>query len=195
MNQEIEIEFKNILSESEFTTIKKYFQLKDEQFKKQRNFYFDSPSFSLAKQSSALRIREKNGAYELTLKQPHKDGLLETNSPIRTEEALSFIEKNQFPVSASKMKTVLATIVNPNTLICLGELTTLRCEWKYGDGYLALDRSFYLGIEDFEIEYEVTDKQKGFHCFIKLLNQLKIKQKPTKNKIKRFFEEKRRQNL
>lgn len=56
MTQEIEIEFKNIVTEEEFNTLCKSFSI--EVFTKQVNHYFETPDFSL-KAGSALRIRHK----------------------------------------------------------------------------------------------------------------------------------------
>lgn len=196
MNQEVEIEFKNMLSYDEFKSVKAYFELKDEDFTEQRNFYFDTPEFSLAKHKSALRIRKKENEFELTLKQPHENGLLETNLSIQKCEALSFIEKHEFPESANAMQTIFASLrIDSDDLTYLGELVTFRCEFEYKSGKLALDHSLYLGVEDFEIEYEVNDKKTGYISFLRLLQQLNIRKKSTKNKIKRFFDEKKRQNM
>lgn len=192
MKQEVEIEFKNLLSYAEFISVKTHFKIKDEDFVEQRNYYFDTLEFSLAKHKSALRIREKKAEYELTLKQPHANGLLETNIPVPKHEAISFIRKNEFPKSAIEMKRIFAEIgLDSNELTYLGELVTYRCEFEYKNGLLALDHSVYLDVEDYEIEYEVKDKQRGHHSFTQLLQQLNISKKSTKNKIKRFFDKKR----
>ena len=47
MTQEIEIEFKNIVTEEEFDTLCKSFSI--EAFTKQVNHYFETPGFSLKK--------------------------------------------------------------------------------------------------------------------------------------------------
>lgn len=191
MNQELEIEFKNMLTYEEFRTVLLYFKINEKDFIKQENFYFDTPEFILAKHASALRIRYKNDAYELTLKQPHEDGLLESNLSLTKKEAKAFIHKQQLPESAQYVRELLSSLnVKPSDLNLLGTLTTLRSEFAYKDGLLSLDHNFYLGLEDYELEYEVKDKQKGEKIFSQLLEQLQITEKPTKNKIIRFFEAK-----
>lgn len=191
MKQEVEIEFKNMLTYEEFQNVISYFKIKEQDFKKQENFYFDSPNFILAKHSSALRIRCKNDAYELTLKQPHQDGLLESNLSLTKEETEAFIHKQKLPQSANYVYEWLSSLkVKPSDLQLLGSLITLRCNIDYKNGMLSLDHNFYLGKEDFELEYEVKDKQKGKTIFLQLLEQLNITKKQTKNKILRFFEAK-----
>lgn len=184
-----------MLTKEEFTIIKNYFQLKPENFIEQKNFYFDTPILDLAAKKSALRIRMKNHGYELTLKQPHPDGLLETNIALNEKEATAFIHDNRFPPQAGEMKEMIATSLSVNTakLVCIGVLTTNRSEFPYKDGMIALDHSCYLGMEDYEIEYEVQNKKTGIEHFNALLHHLNIEKKPAKNKIKRFFVEKERQ--
>ena len=72
MSQNIEIEFKNMLTSEEFLQLKLHFNIDQNKFKKQVNHYFDTPSFSLKSLNSALRIREKGTQFEMTLKQPAK---------------------------------------------------------------------------------------------------------------------------
>ncbi|MBC3697800.1 CYTH domain-containing protein, partial [Bacillus pumilus] len=82
MAQEIEIELKQLLMKEEFEQLKQHFQLKDSDFHTQTNYYFDTPQFDIKSQFAALRMREKNGQWVLTLKEPHEIGLLETHQTI-----------------------------------------------------------------------------------------------------------------
>ena len=84
MTQEIEIEFKNIVTEDEFSTLCQSFSINA--FTKQVNHYFETPSFSLKEAGSALRIRHKGETYTLTLKQPAEVGLLETHQVVTEDE-------------------------------------------------------------------------------------------------------------
>src|SRR4051812_19896764 len=86
MSQNIEIEFKNMLSADEFCMIRNFFQLTSADFIKQENYYFDTKDFALKQHGCALRIREKKGRFEMTLKQPHPDGLLEINEILSPEQ-------------------------------------------------------------------------------------------------------------
>ncbi|MDP4171799.1 MAG: CYTH domain-containing protein, partial [Bacillota bacterium] len=52
MSQNIEIEFKNMLTLDEYSRIKSTFLLKEEQFFIQENHYFDTPAFSLKDKES-----------------------------------------------------------------------------------------------------------------------------------------------
>ena len=79
MSENLEIEYKNLVTEEEFSKIQQHFNIDDSDFSMQENDYFDTNDFALKQQGSALRVRKKSGTFEFTLKEPRKIGLLETN--------------------------------------------------------------------------------------------------------------------
>ncbi|WP_079508118.1 CYTH domain-containing protein [Mesobacillus jeotgali] len=189
MSKNIEIEFKNMLTQEEFTFLSGYFNLGPEHFKEQVNHYFDTPSFSLKDKGSALRIREKGDIFEMTLKQPAKQGLLETNqilTPLQAENALS---AGKLPEGEVKT-AILEVISDIEDLQYFGSLKTIRAEVEYKGGLLVLDHSYYLNTEDYELEYEVTNESEGYKIYSKFLEELKIPLRSTDNKIKRFYAKK-----
>ncbi|ESU32645.1 hypothetical protein G3A_10195 [Bacillus sp. 17376] len=186
MSQNIEIEFKNMLTEEEFHFLEKYFKIEPEQFKEQINHYFETNSFTLKDHRSALRIREKGSEFEMTLKQPAETGLLETNQMLTTGQAQEALSTGKLPEGEVK-DAVEKLIKDSEPLQYFGSLTTVRAEIEYKDGLLVLDHSYYLNTEDYELEYEVTDETEGYQIFSKLLEELKIPVRPTDNKIKRFY--------
>lgn len=189
MSQNIEIEFKNMLTSEEFLQLKLHFNIDQNKFKKQVNHYFDTPSFSLKSLNSALRIREKGTQFEMTLKQPAKQGLLETNQLLSAEQAENML--NSGKIVDGEVKDIITKMVeDADTLQYFGSLTTNRAEFNYKDGLLVLDHSDYLNTEDYEIEYEVPDEAEGFKVFSELLSELKIPVRSTDNKIKRFYSKK-----
>lgn len=187
MTQEIEIEYKNIVTKSDFKKLLNAFSIEEAQFKKQINHYFDTKDFQLKKHHSALRIREKNNQYTLTLKQPNQIGLLETHQLLSTEEAVGALKGE--PLPTGEIFNQVSKSFDINLLDCqlLGTLSTKRAEIPYFGGTLVFDHSYYLGVEDFEIEYEVTDEQQGKIYFKNLMSQYEIPLLKTENKIKRFF--------
>ncbi|WP_129706273.1 CYTH domain-containing protein [Priestia megaterium] len=189
MKQEIEIEFKNIVTKEEFDRLRSHFQLTEDQFVSQENHYFDTPSFSLKDCGAALRIRSKKDKSVLTLKQPHQEGLLETHEALTNEQAKELLDGSaKIPSTIQQLITDLQ--VDSHALTYFGTLRTSRAEIPYKNGLLVLDHSFYLGAEDYELEYEVTDANEGAKCFEQLLTELDIKKKPTENKIRRFYKRK-----
>lgn len=188
MSEQIEIEFKNILTKEEFNHLKERFRIQFEQFAVQKNHYFDTKNFDLKKYNSALRIREKNSSYEMTLKQPLKNqkGLLETNWDLNQMTANRIIKDGGIPDSkiADKIKELT---IDPETIHYFGTLTTKRVEVPYKSGLLVLDNSSYFQIEDYEVEFEVTNYEQGKKEFDQLLREANIPKRPTKNKVQRFY--------
>jgi uncharacterized protein YjbK len=190
MRQEIEIEFKNLLTKTEFTQIRELFHIDDHAFERQENHYFDTPQFTLKDKLAALRIRVKNGSYTLTLKQTKAEGvLLETHQQLTKEEANALL--NGTAVVQGKVAAILQEIgVPPATLRHFGTLTTDRAQWTYKGGTLFLDRNYYLHTEDYELEYETEDAETGKQQFLQLLRSLHIPIRPAPNKIQRFYAKK-----
>ncbi|MGM0851866.1 MAG: CYTH domain-containing protein [Bacillota bacterium] len=189
MAQEIEIEFKNLVTQDEFTRLTSHFQIKEEDFLSQDNHYFDTPDYQLKGNQSALRIREKNGTYTLTLKTPLEEDLLETNQRLTIEESESLLHQGAFP--EGEVKDVLISLQIPTqSLHHFGTLTTSRAEIDYKAGLLVFDKSSYLQKEDYELEYEVKERISGETIFLNLLKELNIPLRKTDNKIKRFYLEK-----
>lgn len=191
-NKNIEIEFKNMITTDEFTALMNFLNLRSEDFSEQENHYFDTPDFLLKEKGSALRIRQKYGSFELTLKQPHPEGLLETNEDLSESEAAEMIKDGKIPREQIK-KSLEELGIKTDNLRYFGSLTTKRAEKEYNKGLAVLDHSRYLNKEDFEIEFEVDDRKEGQMVFLNLLQQLNIPVRKTENKIKRFYNEKYRQ--
>ncbi|MEH7129420.1 CYTH domain-containing protein [Neobacillus drentensis] len=189
MTQNIEIEFKNMLTKIEYESLLKYFKISQSQIFSQENHYFDTPDFALKSNNSALRIRKKSGTYEMTLKQPANVGLLETNQVIGEEEVLMAIHQGILPTGIIR-SLIEEYQISFSTIEYFGSLITERVELEYKQGLLVLDHSIYLSKEDYELEYEVEDYQFGEKIFLELLKQLKIPSRKTENKIVRFYKQK-----
>lgn len=189
MTQNIEIEFKNMLTESEFQLLLKHFSMRESDFFQQENHYFDTPDFSLKQSGCALRIREKKSGFELTLKQPHPDGLLETNEKLTREHAQALLNGQALQDGIIKEQLTQLNI-NTDLLCYFGSLVTKRAEIEYQGGVLVFDLSTYLNVQDYELEYEVNDRAEGQAVFVQLLSELNIPVRKAKNKVKRFYERK-----
>ena len=187
MDQHIEIEYKNLLTKQDFERLQQFFKIESNQFFTQQNHYFDTKDFDLKSQASALRIREKNETFELTLKQPAAEGKLESNQMITKQEASAFLKDGQFPAGAVQVIIKQAGL-NPLQFTCFGTLRTDRAEISYRGGLIVLDHSYYGGKEDYELEYEVEDAQAGQKIFMELLETLNIPLQKTENKVKRFYQ-------
>ncbi|WP_394235395.1 CYTH domain-containing protein [Niallia oryzisoli] len=191
MSQNIEIEFKNMLEKEEFDRLLTKFHLTPLDFFRQENHYFDTKDFSLKQKGCALRIREKNDKYEMTLKEPHPDGLLETNEILTQEYAQTLLNRGHIKDGIIK-RQISELGINMNDLCYFGTLMTERAEIPYHGGLLVLDSSSYLNNKDYELEYEVSNRESGMAIFHQLLGEMKIPIRKTDNKVKRFYDELKR---
>ena len=184
MSTNLEIEFKNMLSESEYEQLLNHFSISEEQIWTQKNVYFDTKAFDLKRQKAALRVRIKNNTYELTLKTQAEVGLLETNQMI-TKTDYTTLKHDHRLINGPVYEALMDLGININDLHVITDLTTKRAEVDYQDGLLVLDKSFYGEVIDFELEYEVKDYNKGLNIFNELLAMHNIPTRPAQNKIKR----------
>src|SRR5699024_1342184 len=185
MSQEIEIEYKNLLTKQEFDYLLGHFPF-PQNSQKQTNFYFETENFSLKENGAALRIREKDGHYRLTLKEPHPDGLLETHDPLTEAEAMNWLQGNNVAKENTKKQLKNMQIETKN-LNYYGSLTTERRELEYNQVLLVLDYSRYNGQADYELELEAPSEAIGSEMFNGVLADYHIPKRTTPNKIKRFF--------
>lgn len=195
MTQEIEIEFKNLLTEEEFLRLAGHFHITEHDFKLQENHYFDTPDFQLKEIGSALRIRNKNDEYILTLKEPAPVGLLETHQVLNKEKAGKILSSAAGIPSGQIMDRLQSIGIDSHSITFFGTLSTNRSEKRYKKGLIVLDHSRYLNKEDHEIEYEVSDEKSGLAIFHELLSELQIPIRETPNKIKRFYDQKYKQKI
>ncbi|UEX89559.1 CYTH domain-containing protein [Staphylococcus ratti] len=184
---EREIEFKQLLDFSSYKSIKATYFKEAIPFT-QINYYIDTPDFQIQSQKMALRIREKsNHSLEMTLKVPDTIGLNEYNFDTHiSPKSNQYIEVSQIPEAIQKV--LIEKNVAVQKLQVLGDLKTHRFEKHINDGLLVLDHSCYLGKEDYELEFEVTDYEQGKKSFETLLSQFDLTHTEPKNKVRRFFE-------
>ena len=186
MTKELEIEFKNLLTEQEYRKLLEQFGYTTADARTQTNHYFDTADFRLRARNSALRIRQKGAAYECTLKIPAENGYYEITDPLNLQQAENAIDGHGF--ESPEVSAALTEIgISFEKLVLLGNLTTHRIEFPYKNGLLVLDHSEYHGTEDFEVEYEVQEFLEGEENFEALLAECKIPLRPTDKKIARFM--------
>ena len=97
MNSNIEIEAKVLLLKDEYDTIIRELQLDKYRKITQTNHYIDTPDSFLKRNGIALRVREKNQEFVLTLKTPLSEGLLEKNDSISWRDFDLLQDEGIFP--------------------------------------------------------------------------------------------------
>ena len=89
------------------------------------------------------------------------------------------------------VKTQIKSLgIDVTNIVYFGSLTTDRAELSYQNGLLVLDCSSYLNTKDYEVEYEVSNREQGEPIFKSLLTELNIPNRKTNNKIQRFYDQK-----
>ncbi|EXJ22884.1 Adenylate cyclase [Alkalibacterium sp. AK22] len=186
MNQEIEIEFKNLLNATEYARLKTDFFGADASGFKQTNTYFDTTDEALRRSACALRIRVKKDEAEITLKTPFKGHHKEWNLPLNHSEAIKTINASIFELPPSLTSFIREELELEITQVKkIAELTTERLERPYENCLLVLDRSWYSNTTDYELELESPSIETGNTVFNSLLHTYGIPVRKTPNKIKR----------
>ena len=187
MAQQLEIEFKNLLTKQQYEQLLQTFQIPKDTIKRQTNHYFDTPTNALRNIKSGLRIRQIGCYYECTLKEKSAEHAhLETTDELTAKQAELMLQgKGFFAVEVAKRLSFHNVPLNELALI--GSLTTDRVEIPYKDGLLVFDHSYYLQSDDYEVEYETNDEKKGNIIFDEFLRQHNIKKQKTDKKIARFM--------
>ena len=105
MEQNFEIEFKNLLTKDEYLELlTKEFPEDSSQRKKkaihQTNYYFDTSNKDLKKQNSALRVRITDSTNEMTLKVPYQGFLMENNLHLSDNDTSEIMNNKQIVLSS-----------------------------------------------------------------------------------------------
>lgn len=187
MNQQYEIEFKNVLTKEQYEQLLKEFNIKPHQIVRQINHYLDTEEDHLKKLSSALRVREENGTIVCTLKEQTSEHIhLETTDQL-TEQQRDEILSGQNFAAPSVKERLIQMQVPIEDLRPFGTLTTDRAEIPYKGGVLVFDHSFYLHCDDYEVEYETKDSKLGKEVFLSFLQERNINIQTADKKIARFM--------
>lgn len=193
MNQELEIEFKNMLTEAEYQMIftNEFSNIpQTKHMTIQTNYYFDTLNKVLKEQDSALRVRVTDSYQELTLKSPSQGFLLETNLPLSDNELSEIINSKKIILSSFfPIKSTFPTLSNitENTIFYLfNAFETKRFEKQVGKHLIVLDQTtFQNGIIDYELEVESVDAVIGRKFFESFLQKYSIPTRSALPKIAR----------
>lgn len=133
----------------------------------QTNYYFDDDELSMNKKGITCRIREKYGKYNATVKN-HNLKYSDCSVEVELEEKLEFNP----------------LIFNVFGLSYKGKLVTERIVlYKDHKCEVSLDRNFYLGNTDFELEVEYCEggEQKALSLIDNIAKKLVVNKHLTQN--------------
>ena len=175
MLKETEKEFKYVVSAERFQSfLSKY---KEEypfvKHKLQVNYYYDTEDNTLNKSRTTVRIRQQYNDMKLQIKRhrENKDGLATSDE------------------YSKKIDSLPSTLKIPNlynVLILKGVLITARTIFLFGENSrICFDSNMYLGICDYEIEFEVDDADVDLARMA--IEDLGLTSKSFLSKSERFF--------
>lgn len=182
MQKETDVEFKSLLTEAEYHKLLNHFKGAKGDF--QTNHYFDTKRFSLKAINASLRVRERE-SLELTLKRKKGYNTDIKSVAIDTEQFEKLKETGI--VEIEEIADDLQTLIKDQKVVNFLSLSTLRYFVPYGNGILNIDKSEYLGICDYEIEYTGKSYHQGKSDFIQIISEFGIQYKKSEKKIKRAF--------
>ena len=185
--REIEIEFKNLLTEDQYDALYEKYDLSNSEEIINKNSYYDDADESFKKIGAALRIRYTNKKTEMTLKIKGETQNVEINVPLDErypkEPTVLSILPNEIIAELERMN------VKIKTPMLIQKIETLRHEVTLEEGLLVLDKTtFIYDIVDYELEFETKNYESGLAAFEKLLEENNIDKSPAKPKIARAVE-------
>lgn len=155
MEKNKEIEYKILVSKETFTQICQFYP-KHHTYT-QVNYYLTSPQ--LAAKRYALRVREKDGTYEMTLKIPQGFAKMEHNEMISKADFESI--ENGVMIDNDITRLLASQGFDLSLIKQEYSLKTIRHDIPLDYGMLSMDENFYNGHHDYEFEFEVNDEKKG----------------------------------
>ncbi len=154
----------------------------------QKNYYFDDNNKRLYKASMALRVREKNGKFKLTLKDKSDPtiGIVEVSSIITKNDFNKFVE-GRYLIDDTILEYLSKKDIVLETLTNLVSFTTKRIKVNLDDHILFLDETtFENGVVDYELEVESSSIELCKKCFDAYADKFKIKETHS-TKIERGY--------
>jgi len=193
VEQEFEIEFKNMLTETEYEGIlqKEFTDYPhSKRMTTQTNHYFDTINKTLKEQDSALRIRTTDAYNELTLKVPHDDFLLESNISLTNEQVSNILDTKQLVLSSylspNDEMPLPEGVTDDTVFYCFNSFQTKRLEKQVDEHLIVLDQTFFQNEAiDYELEVESTDATLGEAFFESFLKNHSIPRRKALPKIAR----------
>lgn len=183
MQPSLVVEFRTLLSKEEYTRlIDKY---SNQPVDIQTNHYLDTERFSLKATDASLRVRERD-TLTLTYKRKKGYNMQDLRDTISQETFDQIKESGILP--ECEIAGEVSSIIGNQKLVNFMSLSTERVYFTYGKGMIFIDKSTYLGEEDYELEYEARNYNEGKKEFVQLLNDLKIRYKKSEKKIKRAYD-------
>ena len=180
----IENEFKIMLTEQQYIEIRALFDWDREA--EQVNSYYDSPDLQLSDRHITCRVRSVSGKYLLQMKLPAGELNNGAVSRIEVEQELDHLPQK---LSGSELTALSGADDLPEVQL-LGTLITLRSVKHFPGAEIDLDKSWYFGKTDYELEIEYTDEAAAKSLLAEITTRVELDRSvPVTGKIRRFLAE------
>ena len=156
----MEYEARAMIDEKQYSLIVKHFKKSKLPERKITNIntYFDYENLYLTEHHMVLRIRETSDKlYELTLKVKGENGDIEINQPLTYIQVKE--NKKRLVIDSKEILNELnKREIDINKLNVVAELKTERLELKEKDHLIVIDKNYYNGKVDYNVEVESDSK-------------------------------------
>ncbi|RPA60864.1 CYTH domain-containing protein [Aerococcus agrisoli] len=187
MTKNIEIEYKNLLSEATYNRLFQAFAFDQTPALTQTNIYFDTPDGKLRERHIGLRVRITDTYTHLTMKQPVADHQkLETTDKLTAADAETIVATGKLTNGPEIAKILAEFDIALNDLVIIGQFKTVRHQQTVEGHTMVLDHCYFSAFEDYELEVESHDAESGQAFFQEILQKYEIPQQVVKQKIRRM---------
>lgn len=174
MATNIEIEAKVLINEDDYNRVLKFYKKEELQKVTQLNYYIDTDDLLLKQFGIGLRVRQKD-FFVLNMKAPLQEGLLEKKESISEKEFDNFKNNGVFPNGSIKNLLLMFGI----DITKLKIQTTLKTERIVienfsDDEVFAIDKNYYNGLIDYELELEGTSLERAKNSLKEKCEELNI---------------------
>lgn len=177
MQKEKEIEYKFLVSKEDFNRFLSYFDTQGNNAvrKIQINYYYDTDDNMLNKKDVTVRVRQEQDKLKCQIKK-------------HTNTSMALFFSDEYCGCLERLPKALRVEGIHEELLLKGSLVTERREIKFGIcGKLCFDINMYLGVIDYEIEIEYTERDRQSGEAIAAFIGLNTKVSETKSH--RFFKQ------
>lgn len=174
MATNIEIEAKVLINEDDYNRVLKFYKKEELQKVTQLNYYIDTDDLLLKQFGIGLRVRQKD-FFVLNMKAPLQEGLLEKKESISEKEFDNFKNNGVFPNGSIKNLLLMFGV----DITKLKIQTTLKTERIVienfsDDEVFAIDKNYYNGLIDYELELEGTSLERAKNSLKEKCEELNI---------------------
>ena len=178
-NINMEYEARVMIDESKYLEIKNSFLNKNPNHIELTNInhYFDNDDLYLTKNHMVLRLRKINEKeHELTLKIKQEKGDLEINYQLTSSQANELLENNIFS-ECEILNELRSKGIEIKDLKLVTTLKTERLEFHYPNYLFVIDKNYFNGKVDFNLEVESDSKNSAISILKSIISDFGVEYK------------------